>query len=106
MAKTKYMTTDQEKIEKVTKFKYPGQTTHLKDTTKEEIYARIRAAWKCLKTNKQRNKEILQDKQLPISQKSNKKPQQQQQQQQQKPNDNNTKQVMDQCVLPTMTYGC
>ena len=32
------------KIEKVTEFKYLGQTTHLKDTTKEEIYASIRAA--------------------------------------------------------------
>ena len=36
---------DQQKIEKVTEFKYLGQNTHLKDTTKEEIYARIRAAW-------------------------------------------------------------
>ena len=36
--------TDQQKIEKVTEFKYIGQNTHLKDTTKEEIYARIRAA--------------------------------------------------------------
>ena len=65
----------------VTEFKYLGQTTHLKDTTKEEIYARIRAAWSCFG----KNKEILQDKQLPISLK---------------------KQVMDQCILPTMTYGC
>ena len=88
--KTKYMTNhadsediliDQQKIEKVTEFKYLGQTTHLKDTTKEEIYARIRAAWSCFG----KNKEILQDKQLPISLK---------------------KQVMDQCILPTMTYGC
>ena len=39
--------TDQQKIEKVTEFKYLGQTTHLKDTTKEETYARIRAAWSC-----------------------------------------------------------
>ena len=70
--KTKYMTNhadsediliDQQKIEKVTEFKYLGQTTHLKDTTKEEIYARIRAARSCFG----RNKEILQDKQLPIS---------------------------------------
>ena len=54
--KTKYMTNyadsediliDQQKIEKVTEFKYVGQTTHLKDTTKEEIYTRIRAAWSC-----------------------------------------------------------
>ena len=35
---------DQQYIEKVTEFKYLGQSTHLKDTTKEEIYARIRAA--------------------------------------------------------------
>ena len=39
---------DQQKVEKVTEFKYLGQATHLKDTTKEEIYARIRAAWNCL----------------------------------------------------------
>ena len=54
--KTKYMTNhadsediliDQQKIEKVTELKYLGQKTHLKDTTKEEIYARIRAAWSC-----------------------------------------------------------
>ena len=88
--KTKYMTNyadnediliGQQKIEKVTEFKYLGQTTHLKDTTKAEIYARIRAGWSCFG----KNKEILQDKQLPISLK---------------------KQVMDQCILPTMTYGC
>ena len=88
--KTKYMTNyadsediliGQQKIEKVTEFKYLGQTTHLKDTTKEEIYARVRAAWSCFG----KKKEILQDKQLPISLK---------------------KQVMDQCILPTMTYGC
>ena len=30
---------------KVTKFEYLGQTTHLKDTTKEEICSRIKAAW-------------------------------------------------------------
>ena len=44
--KTKYMTNyadsediliDQQKNEKLTEFKYLGQTTHLKDTTKEEI---------------------------------------------------------------------
>ena len=54
--KTKYMTnhadsedmlTDQQNIEKVTEFKYLGQTAHLKDTTKEEICARIIAAWSC-----------------------------------------------------------
>ena len=54
--KTKYMTNhadsediliDQQKIEKVTEFKYLRQTTHLKDTTKEEINARMRGAWSC-----------------------------------------------------------
>ena len=44
-------------------------------------YIPIRAAWSCFG----KNKEILQDKQIPISLK---------------------KQVMDQCILPTMTYGC
>ena len=61
--KTKYMTKhtdneeiliDQQKIEKVTNIKYFGQNTHLKDTTKEEIYARIRTAWSCF-GNKQGN---------------------------------------------------
>ena len=88
--KTKYMTNhadsedilkDQQKIEKVTEFKYLRQKTHLKYTTKEEIYARIRATWSCFG----KNKEILRDRQLPILLK---------------------KQVTDQCVLPTMTYGC
>ena len=85
--KTKYMTNyadrDHKTIEKVAEFKYLGQTTHLKDTTKEEINARIRAAWSCF--GKKKPTEILQDKQPPISLK---------------------KQVMHQCVLSTMTYGC
>ena len=74
--------TGQQKIEKVTESKYLGQNTHPKRTTKEEIYARIRAAWSCFGKE---NKEILQDRQLPTSLKTH---------------------VMDQCVLPTMTYGC
>ena len=73
---------DQQKMETVTKFKYLGQTTHLKDTTKEEIYARIKAAWSCFR---KKNKEIHQDKQLSISLQ---------------------KQVRDRCILPTMTHGC
>ena len=42
----------------MTKIKYLGQTTHLKDTTKEEIYSRIRAAWSCFgeKKKPQRNR--------------------------------------------------
>ena len=76
--KTKYTTnhadsedilTDQQKIEKVTEFKWLGQTTHLKDTTKEEIYARIKGACSCFgkKNNNNNNKEILHDEQLPSS---------------------------------------
>ena len=80
-ADSEYMPTDRENIEKVTEFKYLGQTTHIKDTIKEEIFARIRAA----SNSFGKNKEILKDRQLPISLK---------------------KQVMDLCVLPTMTYGC
>ena len=50
---SEYILTDQEKCEKVTKLKYLGQTTHLKDTTNKEIHARIRAAWSCFgKTKK------------------------------------------------------
>ena len=69
----------------MTEFTFLGQTTHLKDATKEGIYARIRAAWSCFR---KKRREILQDRQIPISLKKK------------------TKQVMDQCVLPTMTYGC
>ena len=59
--KTKYMTNhadsediliDQQKLKKVTEFKYLGQNTHLKDTTKE-IYASIRAVWSCFGKKKQ-----------------------------------------------------
>ena len=57
------------KNETVTEFKYLGQTTHSKDTTEEEIYARIRGAWSCFR--KKNNMEILQDRQLPISLKKN-----------------------------------
>ena len=60
-ADSEYILIDQQKIEKVTEFKYLGQNTHLKDTTKEEIYARIRAAPSCFGKTK------LQDRKLPIS---------------------------------------
>ena len=89
--KTKYMTNFQndheihiesEKIEEVTNYKYLGQTTYLKDTTKEEVTCRIRAGWSCFG---KKNREIFQDDKMPLSLK---------------------RQVFDQCVLPTMTYGC
>ena len=89
--KTKYMTNhadsedliliDQQKIEKVTEFKYLGQTTHIKDTTKEEIYARIRAAWSC-SGKKQGNTPGQTTPHFTY------------------------KKVMDQCILQTMTYDC
>ena len=53
--------------------------------------------WK-KKNQQQKHKEILQDRQLPILLKTK----------QTNNNNNNNKPsiVMDQCVLPTMTYGC
>ena len=55
------------KIEKVTEFKYLGQTTHLKNTTKiiniSQYQSSVELFWK----TKKNKKEILQDKQLPIS---------------------------------------
>ena len=78
--KTKYMTNhadseeiliDQQKIEKVAEFKYLGQNTHLKNTTKKKKYMPVseqRGAVLEKKKKKKKNpKEILQDRQLPIS---------------------------------------
>ena len=72
---------ESEKIEEVTNYKYLGQMTYLKDTTKEEVTRRIRAGWSCFGTNR----EIFQGDQMQLSLK---------------------RQVFDQCVRPTMTYGC
>ena len=88
--KTKYMTNfsenntiniETEQIEKVESYKYLGQTTFMKHTTREEITCRIRAGWSCFG----RNREIFMDKEMPISLK---------------------RQVFNQCVVPAMTYGC
>ncbi|GFR61647.1 reverse transcriptase [Elysia marginata] len=68
-------------IEKVQKYKYLGKSTCMKDLTKEEVDIRIRAGWSCFG----RNREIFLDKNMILSLK---------------------KQVDDQCILPTMTYGC
>ena len=90
--KTKYMTnhagsedmlTDQEKNEEVTEFKYLGQTTHKRPYKRRNLcqdQSSMELFW-----GKKTPKEIPQDRKLPISLK---------------------KQVMDQCVLPAMTYGC
>ena len=48
--------TDQQKLGKVTEFKYLGQNKHIKDTKKEEIYATIRAAWSCFQKKKKKKK--------------------------------------------------
>ena len=72
---------ENEEIEKVEHYKYLGQTTYLKETTKEEIKCRIRTGWGCFG----RNREVFLDEKLPMSLR---------------------RQVFDQCVLPSMTYGC
>ena len=86
--KTKYMTNfettnkvhiENEEIEKVQSYKYLGQTTFLKDTSKEEVARRIRAGWSCFG----KHREIFRDDKMPISLK---------------------RQVFDQCVIPTMSY--
>ena len=66
-------------IEKVEEYKYLGQTLKMENTTKEEVMVRVKAAWRCFGMHK----EILEDRDIPISLK---------------------KKVMDQCILPTMTY--
>ncbi|GFR84769.1 endonuclease-reverse transcriptase [Elysia marginata] len=88
--KTKFMTNyenddtiqiENASIEKVQKYKYLGKSTCMKDLTNEEVDIRIRAGWSCFG----KNREIFLDKNMPLSLK---------------------KQVYDQCILPTMTYGC
>ncbi|GFN93010.1 endonuclease-reverse transcriptase [Plakobranchus ocellatus] len=77
--KTKYMnnfesnkdiTIDKEKIEKVESYKYLGQTTYLKDTTKEEVTCRIRAGWSCFG----RNRDVLRRQNAHFSKKTSLRP--------------------------------
>ena len=67
---SKDILTDQENIGKVTEFKYLRQTRHLKDTTKEEIYAGLEQPGA---VSKKKKKEILRDRQLPFHSKKKKK---------------------------------
>ena len=53
---------ENEEIEKVEHYKYLGQTTYLKETTKEEIKCRIRTGWGCFG----RNREVFLDEKLPM----------------------------------------
>ena len=89
--KSKYMTnhadsedipTDQQKIEKVTEFKYIGQTTHLKDTLKKKYMPESEQRGVVL----EKIRKYFKINNSPFHLKK--------------------KQVMDQCILPTMTYGC
>ncbi|XP_072051533.1 uncharacterized protein [Amphiura filiformis] len=88
--KTKFMTNfetnepivvETDEIEKVESYKYLGQTVKLEDNTREEVLIRIKAGWSCFG----RYKDILCDKKLSMILR---------------------KRVFNQCVLPTMTYGC
>ena len=87
--KTKFMTNfetseeitiENHQIEKVESYKYLGQTLKMEDTTKEEIMIRIKGGWRCFGMYK----EILTDKEIPLSLR---------------------RKIFDQCILTTMTYG-
>ena len=88
--KTKFMTNmkttntiqiEGTEIEKVDDYKYLGQTIAMENKTNHEVLIRIKAGWGVFSMYK----EIFLDKQLPISLK---------------------RKVYDQCILPTVTYGC
>ena len=68
-------------IERVTNHKYVGQTIAMENSTKQEISIRIKAGWSV--SGKYR--EIFLDRHLPMSLK---------------------RKVFNQCVLPSMAYGC
>ena len=68
-------------IEKVTNYKYLGQTIAMENSTKQEVSIRIKAGWSVFG----KYREIFLDRHLPISLK---------------------RRVFDQCVLPAVTYGC
>ena len=88
--KTKFMTnidtTDNiqikgTEIEKVTNYKYLGQTIAMENRTKQEVSIRIKAGWSVFG----KYREIFLGRHLPMSLKRN---------------------VFNQCVLPAITYGC
>ena len=87
--KTKYMTNfDTEEnieiegrnLERVSSYKYLGQTLKMEDTTKEEVMLRVKAGW----MNFGRYKHMLTDKNIPMSLR---------------------RRLFNQCILTTMTYG-
>ena len=68
-------------IEKVTNFKYLGQTAAMENRTKREALIRIKAEWSAFG----KYREIFLDRHLPVSPETK---------------------VFNQCDLPAMTYGC
>ena len=78
--RTNIDTTDNIQIDKMTNYKYLGQTTAMKNRTKQEVSIRIKAGWTVLG----KYREIFLDRHLPMSLK---------------------RKVFNQCVLPAMTYG-
>ena len=68
-------------IEKVDQYKYLGQTIAMEDRTANEVQLRIKAGWSVFG----RYKEILQNKEIPMCLK---------------------RQVFNQCIIPTLIYGC
>ena len=88
--KTKFMTNyetsekieiDNIEIEKVDQYKYLGQTIATEDRTANETQLRIKAGWLVFG----KYKEIFENKDIPINLK---------------------RKVFNQCILPTLTYGC
>ena len=88
--KTKFMTnhdTDEKihiegiEIEKVNEYRYLGQSITMEDKTAQEVEIKIKAGWSVFG----RYRDIFLDEDIPINLK---------------------KKVFNQCVLPTMTYGC
>ena len=68
-------------IEKVTNYKYQGQTIAMENSTKQEVSIRIKAGWSVFG----KYREIFLNRHLPMSLK---------------------RKVFNQCVLPAIPYGC
>ena len=67
-------------IDKVTDYKYLGQTIAMENSTKQKVSIRIKAGWSVFG----KYREVFLDSHHPMS----------------------LKKVFNQCVLPAMTYGC
>ena len=115
------------KNEKLREFKYLRQTIHLKDTKKKKSMPGSEQHGAVLENNNNINKGMPQDRRLPISLKTTTKQNKTKQNKTKQTNKQTNKQtknppehkqqkqpsngpvclgVMDQCVLPTTSYGC